>query len=87
MRAKLAQIKRIREIRLDSRKREWAAERQQLVQIEGQIAGLRNRRGQLEKEAAARMSQFTGSGGRLSGPEIAALRGAIESSGRRQPRW
>lgn len=79
MRDKLAQIRRVREIRVDSRKREWAAERQKLTSIENSIAQMRQRKDALEREAANRLNQFSAGGERMSGPEISALKTTIEA--------
>lgn len=79
MRDKLAQIRKVREIRADARMREWSAARQELLAIEERIDDMRRRKVQLEQDAANRLHQFSAGGGRMTGPEISALKLAIES--------
>lgn len=79
MRDKLAQIRKVREIRADARMREWSAARQELLNIEQRIEDMRRQKVQLEQDAANRLHQFSAGGGRMTGPEISALKLAIES--------
>lgn len=79
MRDKLAQIRKVREIRADARMREWSAARQDLLNIEQRIEDMRRQKVQLEQDAANRLHQFSAGGGRMTGPEISALKLAIES--------
>lgn len=79
MRNKLAQIRKVREIRADARMREWSAARQELLNIEQRIEDMRRQKVQLEQDAANRLHQFSAGGGRMTGPEISALKLAIES--------
>lgn len=79
MRAKLAQVRKVREIRADSRKREWSAERQKLIAIDNNIAQMQQRKSSLEQEAANRLRQFSATSDRMSGPEINALKTTIEA--------
>lgn len=79
MRDKLAQIRKVREIRADARMREWSAARQELLNIEQRIEDMRRQKVQLEQDAANRLHQFSAGGGRMTGPEISALKLTIES--------
>jgi uncharacterized protein YqgV (UPF0045/DUF77 family) len=79
MRDKLAQVRRVREIRAESRKRDWAAERQKLNNIDNSIAQMQQRKKSLEQEASNRLQQFSASNERMSGPEINALKTTIEA--------
>jgi chromosome segregation ATPase len=79
MRHKLNQIKRVRDIRAELRKKEWGHARAELADAQGKLQQLMDHKHGLEQEAIERQNAFNRQSGLLSAPEIMSLKSHIES--------
>ncbi len=78
MRDKLNQLKRVRDVRAEARKKEWSAARSEYSAAQQNVLDCVQRKKSLEQEAMQTQMTFSSRGGMLTVPEINSLKMTID---------